>query len=284
MKIALVSDAHLEFGQLDLENTEGADVLILAGDICVAKDLMIDVSCYGHGQGTRSQRFHDFFQAVTGKFKDVIYVAGNHEHYHGDFAKTYSILKENLAYLKNLHILDKETVTIDDVTFVGGTLWTDFNNEDPVTMFTISSMMNDFIQVKNSNRDQIRVDSDGNNVTWTPRFTPDDAFEDHCKTLKVILNTVDANPDGKFVVVGHHSPSRQSTHPRYANDELMNGGYSSRLDFIIEDRPQIKYWVHGHTHHCFKYKIGETTILCNPRGYIGYEEQADEFELKYFEV
>lgn len=284
MKIALVSDAHLEFGQLDLENTEGADVLILAGDICVAKDLLVDVSCYGHGGGTRSQRFHDFFQAVTGKFKDVIYVAGNHEHYHGDFAKTYSILKENLAYLKNLHILDKETVTIDDVTFIGGTLWTDFNNEDPVTMFSISSMMNDFIQVKNSNRDQIRVDADGNNVTWTPRFTPDDAFEDHCKILKVILNTVDSNPEGKFVVVGHHSPSRQSTHPRYAADELMNGGYSSRLDFIIEDRPQIKYWVHGHTHHNFKYKIGETTILCNPRGYIGYEEQADEFELKYFEV
>ena len=39
MKIALASDVHLEFGQLEINNTENADVLILSGDICVAKDL-----------------------------------------------------------------------------------------------------------------------------------------------------------------------------------------------------------------------------------------------------
>ena len=39
MKVALASDIHLEFGQLEIENTENADVLILSGDICVAKYL-----------------------------------------------------------------------------------------------------------------------------------------------------------------------------------------------------------------------------------------------------
>jgi hypothetical protein len=39
MKIALVSDVHLEFGDLDFENNSGADVLILGGDICVANDM-----------------------------------------------------------------------------------------------------------------------------------------------------------------------------------------------------------------------------------------------------
>ena len=38
MKFALASDIHLEFGDIELNNTEGADVLILSGDICVAKD------------------------------------------------------------------------------------------------------------------------------------------------------------------------------------------------------------------------------------------------------
>ncbi len=33
MKIAVCSDLHLEFGDLDLHNDEGADVLILGGDI-----------------------------------------------------------------------------------------------------------------------------------------------------------------------------------------------------------------------------------------------------------
>jgi predicted phosphodiesterase len=46
MKIALASDVHLEFGHLEIENTDNADVLVLSGDICVAKNfgpkIMID--------------------------------------------------------------------------------------------------------------------------------------------------------------------------------------------------------------------------------------------------
>ena len=38
MKIAITSDVHLEFGDLDLHNDENADVLILGGDIFVADD------------------------------------------------------------------------------------------------------------------------------------------------------------------------------------------------------------------------------------------------------
>ena len=37
LRIALASDIHLEFGPITLNNDENADVLVLAGDICVAK-------------------------------------------------------------------------------------------------------------------------------------------------------------------------------------------------------------------------------------------------------
>jgi hypothetical protein len=50
------------------------------------------------------------------------------------------------------------------------------------------------------------------------------------------------------------------------------------------DHPQIKLWTHGHTHHEFEYVIGETKVVCNPRGYIGYEANATNFKLKYWEV
>jgi hypothetical protein len=50
------------------------------------------------------------------------------------------------------------------------------------------------------------------------------------------------------------------------------------------DRPQIKLWTHGHTHELFDYMIGDTRVVCNPRGYINYEELADTFLLKYIEV
>ena len=40
MKIAVASDLHLEFGDLDFENTNNAEVLILSGDICTVSDLV----------------------------------------------------------------------------------------------------------------------------------------------------------------------------------------------------------------------------------------------------
>jgi Icc-related predicted phosphoesterase len=88
----------------------------------------------------------------------------------------------------------------------------------------------------------------------------------------------------KFVVVGHHAPSKLSTHPRYADEVLINGAYSSNLNEFILDHPQIKLWTHGHTHEPFDYSIGETRIIANPRGYIKYEKCADYFELKFLEV
>ena len=39
MKVALCSDLHLEFQDINLKNEEGANVLILSGDILVAEDL-----------------------------------------------------------------------------------------------------------------------------------------------------------------------------------------------------------------------------------------------------
>lgn len=306
MKLAICSDLHLEFGDLVLKNTDGADVLILSGDICIANTMNADPTLYSYSSAAeKRQRYIDFFVQVCREFKDVIYVMGNHEHYHGDFAKSAEYLKTNLDFIKNLHILENEVKVIDDVTFIGGTLWTDFNNEDEVTLMQIRRMMNDFQCVKNSgeqigywsehyayNTDgSVKRDEQSNPIVVErqrhyrdSQFTPYTALEDHRAMLGLVLRTVDADPNGKFVVVGHHAPSRQSTHPRYMADEIMNGGYSSRLDFIIEDRPQIKVWTHGHTHEPFDYEIGGTRIVCNPRGYIGHEIRADEFELKYVDV
>jgi len=94
----------------------------------------------------------------------------------------------------------------------------------------------------------------------------------------------DVAPWKNVVVVGHHSPSKLSTKPQYQDDVIMNGGYSSDLTEFIINRPSIKLWTHGHTHHDFDYMVGETRIVCNPRGYLGHEESADTFKLKYIEV
>ena len=294
MKIAIASDLHLEFGDLEIANDDKADVLILSGDILVVKDIA-QRDPYGvMGPEYRSNRYHDFMQRCSAQFPHVIYVMGNHEHYNGDFAKTETHLKDVLGYLKNVYVLEKEIKVIDDVTFIGGTLWTDMNNGDSLTLYHMKAMMNDFRCVENSNRvvnykayEQINgVDNRDKPIfkTRTAKFQPEDAFEEHAKFKGYIQQIIQGKFDQKFVVCGHHSPSKQSTHPMYADDTVMNGGYSSDMDEFIADHPQIKLWTHGHTHHPFDYVVGETRIVCNPRGYINYEPQASEFKLLTVEV
>ena len=298
MKIAICSDLHLEFGPITLENTENAQVLILSGDICVAADIRTP-DPYGIINYDRTQRILDFFSSCSANFAHVVYVLGNHEHYDGGVALTLSILREHLDY-GNLHILERECWKYQDYTFVGGTLWTDMNQRDPLTLYHMTSMMNDFRCVLNSNSKVSykkmvpMLDENGRQLTnqdgtvryqaefstRPAKFSPQDAVVEFDAMTGYISTVTEGRYDQKFVVVGHHSPSRLSTHPRYANDTLMNGGYSSNLDEFILNHPQIKLWTHGHTHHNFDYCIGSTRIVCNPRGYIGYEEQADQWTLQ----
>ena len=275
MKIAVASDIHLEFGDLDIENTQGADVLLLSGDICVAADIGRP-DPHGFMEGARSNRISDFFRRCSERFAHVIYILGNHEHYHGDFKTSYDKIKSMLESnnLSNVYLLEKEIRVIDDVTFIGGTLWTDMNNRDPLTLYHMTSMMNDFRIIKNGDRKFAY-----GNSRRLPNFTPEDAVKDFDQMKGYIQTVIEGKADQKFVVVGHHAPSRQSTHEMYRDDTIMNGGYSSDLDEFIETHPQIRLWTHGHTHHPFDYTIGETRVICNPRGYIGHEARADEWQL-----
>jgi len=284
MKIAVASDVHLEFGDLDLHNNNNAEVLILSGDILVAKDMTQYDPDNAQGTEYRSVRYHTFMQQCAERFPHVIYIMGNHEHYNGDFARTEKHLKNVLSYLPNVYLLEKETKTIGDITFIGGTLWTDMNNEDATTLYHMTGMMNDFRCVDNGNRMTYFRDKDGNSHERKSRFRPEDAVEEHNWFKDYIQQTIEGRLDQKFVVCGHHSPSKLSTHPRYASDVIMNGGYSSDMNDYILDHPQIKLWTHGHTHHVFDYMIGSTRIVCNPRGYVGYEDRADEFELITVEI
>lgn len=286
MKIAVASDIHLEFGDLDLVNTDDANVLILSGDICVAADLdMRDRRQTELGFARwRSEMFHEFFERCATNFPHVIYIMGNHEYYHSDFATALTDVRRKLAHLSNLYILEREIKVIDDVTFIGGTLWTDMNNLDALTLYHMRTMMNDFRVIQNSAVPVHFRTQEGEFKTRVGKFSPEDAVAEHVKMKQYIQSVVQGNHDTKYVVVGHHAPSRLSTHEMYKHDTIMNGGYSSDLEEFIKDRPQIKLWTHGHTHHPFDYMIGETRVICNPRGYINYEPEASNFELLTVEV
>jgi predicted MPP superfamily phosphohydrolase len=271
VKIAVASDIHLEFGAIELENTESAHVLILAGDICQAVDVTYDT--------TMGRRCQTFFRQVSARFPRVIYIMGNHEHYQGDYARSRERLQKMLDDhgCDNVHLLDKDTVTIEDVTFVGGTLWTDFNGEDSLCMWHASQSMNDYRVCKNSSRG---ISGGG----YASRLQPEDTLADHRAMLDYIRIITEGQADRKFVLVIHHAPSSASVAECYRGDLLMNGNFYTDLSEFVLDRPQIKLICHGHMHNVSDYLIGATRVVCNPRGYVGHERRAELFELKYLEV
>jgi Icc-related predicted phosphoesterase len=271
MKIALASDIHLEFGDLFLKNEENAEVLILSGDICTAK-------VFKHKPKERALVL-DFFKRCSFQFPHVVYVMGNHEHYDFDIAKTYDTLKCKLSEFPNVHLLEKETWEHNDFTFVGGTLWTDMNKNDPLTLWHVGQRMSDFRLIKNGNRG---ISGGG----YASRWSTEDSVEDHNKMLDYIkIATADYGGEPKkFVVVTHHAPTPLSIGECYKSEILMNGAFQSDLIDFILDRPQIKLWTHGHMHNVSNYMIGETRVVCNPRGYVKYEQRAKDFKLKYLEI
>ena len=291
MKIAIASDVHLEFGQLDLENTQDAEVLILSGDICTACDLRVTDSILS---SAKTDRYLEFFTACSRNFPHVVYVMGNHEHYHGDYATSAGILRDAMKQCgDNIHFLDKEIWELNDHVFIGGTLWTDMNGEDDMTMNHVARRMNDFQICQNSNEMvnyRVWDENDGGDKitkfkTRPATLSPQHVLQDHKAMLKVIEDAYNDVPPWKTVVVcTHHAPSKGSEHPKYKHDQLMNGAYNSKLDQFIMDRPGIKLWTHGHTHEDFDYMIKGCRVVCNPRGYINYEDRADRFELKVVEV
>jgi len=274
MKIALASDLHLEFGDIELKNTKNADVLLLSGDIMVAQDLhdfKDDAALTASQRQKNAKQYRDFLQRCSQEFPHVIYIAGNHEFYHGKWIESLKDLKKETLKFNNVYFLEDEVKVIDGVTFIGCTLWTDMNKNDPMTLHAVGDMMNDFRLIRHDELGYTRV-------------RPAHAASRHLKSLKFIKHVVEGKANDKFVVVGHHAPSKLSTKPQYEKDYLMNGAYSSDLSEFIMDHPQIKIWTHGHTHHPFDYMVGSTRIVCNPRGYIGYEYQAESFELQYLDI
>ena len=164
MKIELASDLHLEFGPLALP---GGEVLILAGDICEYRTFK-----------KRQSFVTDFFEKHCAKYDRVFMVSGNHESYHHRLDKTHEDFKAILP--SNVTILENETVDYNGVVFIGATLLTDLNQNDPITEMTIQGAMNDYRAIDNYYADK----------DLYYRLTPDHTYRLHKNTLEYFKTTL----------------------------------------------------------------------------------------------
>ncbi len=214
---------------------EGGDILVLAGDVCIKCRV-------------------DWINDIANRYNHVIYVLGNHEFYRGAIDNTYKKTREHLV--DNVHLLENESITIDGVTFHGATLWSDFLNGNPMSYLQCSQRINDYRLIRSG--------------TGKHRFKPQIAHKLH-NISKVFLQE---NVKEGDIVVTHMAPSLLSIHENYKDDININGSYASDLsELILDTKP--KFWFHGHMHNSFDYMVGDTRVLCNPRGYVGQEINQD---------
>jgi Icc-related predicted phosphoesterase len=243
MKIQVISDLHQEFGLMDIP-FEGADVVILAGDINL---------------GTKG------IEWIKSTIVDipVIYVLGNHEYYKGSYPKTLNAIR-NSASDTHIHVLENKAVTIGDVTFHGATLWTDF------ALMGDSRVNGSICQGKMNDYKMIRRDPSYSKLRSI------DTYVIHQQSLKWLQSSLESSATSKNIVVTHHAPSAKSIPEQYKSD-VISSAYASNLEpFILAYRPQ--FWIHGHIHVPVQYEVGETKVICNPQGYI--DEPYNGFDRK----
>ena len=230
MRIRVYSDIHLEYAPFAPPEC-GADVVVLAGDI---------------GNGAAGIEWaKEAFDAP------VLYLAGNHEYYEGEFDAVQAIMCG--ARGGCVELLDCTRVILGGVRFLGCTLWTDYSlapeSERPSVIEAARKLNPDYQLIRYGSR----------------AFAPEDAIA-LCTRHRAWLTAALAEPfSGKTVAITHFAPHPRSIAPSYA-DHRANPGFVLDLE---REMGQAVLWIHGHTHTFFDYRVRGTRVICNPRGYPG---------------
>lgn len=237
MKLRILSDLHIEFGDWT-PPAISADVVVLAGDI--------DVST----KGLHWARKH--FP------KDpIVYIAGNHEFYGRKMEEELDSLRRESKKL-GIHFLESDSVVIDGVRFLGTTLWANFKfdgetpDEQALAKRIALNGINDFQLISFKGR----------------KFHPDDAQAISEQAIAWFKKQLAEPFAGSTVVVTHHLPHEKCISARFRGSSL-NPAFASHLPELVCE--PVKLWIHGHTHDSVDFTVQGTRVVCNPRGYAGYE-------------
>lgn len=257
MKLHILSDLHIDINAgLPFRLKDPETFTIICGDI--------------------SGYFIKTSKWIDRNVKNGVFIAGNHIVYNeSSHSLQYQLRQYEQKYPLDAPVsfLNDSYKIINNIVFVGGTLWTDYSlyGKDTKRMYSLYACryLNDFRYGLFNPVKDVEYEK----VPQIMKLKPEDCENMFHRTVSIIDNVCQRFPDKKIVVVTHHAPSEQSISPIYRNDQL-NPAFASNLENFILDHPNIKLWCHGHIHTVSDYKIGECRIICNPRGYAKYHESS----------
>ncbi|MFC5460948.1 metallophosphoesterase [Massilia niabensis] len=264
MRIQLFSDLHLErYPAFQPRIAPGIDVIVLAGDIGSYQE--------GSRLGGTDFGLERFAPALGVTDARVLYVPGNHEYDGLEFDAAHARLRATCERL-GITWLDRESLAVDGVRFVGTTLWADFDalaaghapdKQQQLHQKAIRAA-NYYLGKNTTLRDGEPVLADG----WR-------AMSLDCQQW---LRGALALPfDGPTVAVTHFAPSLRSADPRYGITP-GTAGFCNALDELF---PLAEVWMHGHLHCCNDYTVTgvqdgrpwSCRVVANPLGYLSKGEQ-----------
>ena len=180
---------------------------------------------------------------------------GNHDYWGCDIETAILNAKCLISELGNVSILDNDVLIIDDMKFVGTTLWTDLSNTG---LYRADQVMNDYVYISHDN-------------SSTLRLRPEYIQTLHTHAIEFLKeNAVRDYPEQKLIVITHHSPTNASTfRGKYRNL------YVTPIEDILKNADVVCF---GHTHEYLKTKINNTLYYSNARGYVGGYRQNHHFD------
>ena len=278
VKIQLLSDLHLESNpHFTATPTPGADVLVLAGDI----------GSYQPGSKLTALNIPDF---GLGRFSPlpvleggaawpvpVFFLPGNHEYDGLDFDEAHRRLRETCERLGMIW-LERETVVLRGVRFIGCTLWTDFDalaNIDPQINPQVNPQAADSPLTRQLQAREKAFRAANFYLKKNHSFRQGQPMlaeavrEEGLKSQQWLQQALAKNFDGPTVVVTHFAPSLLSADPRYG----LNAGTAGFCNGLDELLGSARLWLHGHLHCPADYVKNRCRVVANPLGYARKGEQ-----------
>ena len=279
VKLQLLSDLHLESNpHFTATPTPGADALVLAGDIGSyqpgSKLTTLNIPDFGLG------RFSPLPVAEGGAGwpVPVFFLPGNHEYDGLDFDEAHFRLRETCERL-GMTWLERETVVLAGVRFIGCTLWTDFDalaDLNPQINPQLNSQAADspLTQQLQAREKAFRAANFYLKKNHAFRqglpMLADAVREEGVKSQDWLRAALAAPFDGPTVVVTHFAPSLLSADPRYG----LNAGTAGFCNGLDELLGSARLWLHGHLHCPVDYVKNGCRVVANPLGYARKGEQA----------
>lgn len=238
-KLQIVSDVHLEFRRKNELPVivPCADYLALLGDI--GKPL--------------TDAYRQFLTAQSAQFKEVFVLMGNHEFYNASKSvdAILQAAQEACAGLPNVHLLERDTFSIHDVTILGCTLWSNISMED-------ATMLNDFQKIHSGV-------TTGEGWTHRRKLAPEMYLQWHRRDLEWIQKTLESIKEdgGQAIVLTHHGPL-----PAMSGDFVGCEGTSAFVNDLSHlFKAPIIAWASGHVHSNVDIHINGIRSVSNAMGY-----------------